>query len=198
MSDNSADAVYDAAEAIDELLSESDGQILAAMAFYKSSLLELFGREGLVEILRQAVDSAPNVEYFSRRSRREIDPGRPEVNLRVNDAGALAAHESLAAEMRVAGIPDAAKLNSLQTDEEHAKLVSFKSNVIFTEVCVPMATRMNEALAPHWERARSRLIDLGLSPERARLMMCSMFSIRVGQDSKTLSKDKMAVLTLFI
>ena len=70
-----------AADALDRLLGDDDNQILAAIALYRSTLTELFGRAELVQMLADAVEQAPNVSFFSRRSRREIDPGRPELNL---------------------------------------------------------------------------------------------------------------------
>lgn len=188
--------IYDAAEAIDALLEASDGELLAAMALYKSSLLELFGRSGLVEILRQAIDEAPTVDYFSRRSRREIDPGRPEVNLRVDDAAALVAHPALLTGS-LRGV--ASVLNGgIASDQDHATLLEFKSAVVFEEVCRPMATKMNAALAPHWERAKSRLAQRGVNPAVMRMLLCNMFSIRVVRDDKIKPADKMCQLGLFV
>ena len=193
---SNSDAAFDAAEKIDSLLSADDGTILASIAYYKSSLLEMFGRDGLVEMLRMAVDEAPDVDYFSRRSRREIDPGRPEVNLRVNDAGALEAMPDL---KQLAG-RFGGRVEDLDSNEskQHDVLVSIKSGVIFEQVCRPMASLMNEALGPHWQKARSRLISRGLDPDLARMLLTNIFTIRVSRDAKVTPRDRMCTLGLFL
>lgn len=191
-------ATFDAAEKIDSLLRADDGQLLASIAFYKTSVLELFGREGLVEMLRDAVDAAPNVDYFSRRSRREIDPGRPEVNLKVDDAGAWDAVEGLAARMRQSGVHRAEDLGTGATEDQHRLVVTLKTSVVFEQVCRPLASRMNEALAPHWEKARGRLVAQGLDESMVRLLLTNMFVLRVAQDAKVASRDKMVTLGLFV
>ena len=190
--------IYDAGKAIDELLGGDDGRLLAAMARYRSSILELFGREGIVELIRQSVDEAKTVEYFSRRSRREIDPGRPEVNLRVRDSLAWEAHEAIASKFKQSGVFTPAGLGSGATDDEHAKISAFKASVIFQEVCNPLATKMCDALRPHWAKARAKLIEDGLDESMARMMIYNMFVVRVGQDKAVKSEDKLCTLSLFV
>ena len=194
---NSSDTAFDAAEKIDSLLNADDGTILASIAYYKSSLLEMFGRAGLVEMLRTAVDEAPDVDYYSRRSRREIDPGRPEVNLRVNDAGALEAVPGLGKYLIGTGAGRTDDLDS-GVDSQHDALVSVKSGAIFEQVCRPMVSRMNATLEPHWPKARSRLISRGLDPDLARLLLTNIFTIRVSRDAKVASRDRMCTLGLFL
>ena len=182
---------YSAAEAIDALLEEDDGALLAAMARYKSSIIELFGRNGVVEILRSAVDAAPHVEYFSRRSRKEIDPNRPEVNLRVDHVKAVAENEVLAARWK----------NVENIDERD--LLALKAAVIHEEVCRAMATTMNEALAPHWEKAKGFFSNLqkergGDQVKVLKLMLCTLFTVRVGADPSVQAADRLCTLLVFI
>ena len=120
--------IYDAAEVIDSLLGGDDGSILAAMAHYKASLLSLFGREGIVSLMRNAVDVAPHVTYFSQRSRREIDPARPTVNLRVDHERALAENEPLKAEW------------GFRPYDSEDGLLALKAAVVHHEVCRAMST----------------------------------------------------------
>ena len=194
---NNSDAAFDAAEKIDSLLNADDGTILASIAYYKSSLLELFGREALVEMLRKAVDDAPDVEYYSRRSRREIDPGRPEVNLRVNDPQAMDSIPDLKRHLDRAGVSRTDELDS-GDDRHHDVLVSVKSGTIFEQVCRPMASRMNAVLEPHWQKAKSRLVSRGLDSDLARLLLTNIFTIRVSRDAKVAPRDRMCTLGLFL
>ena len=184
------DTTFDAAEKIDALLDGDDGALLAAMARYKANVLELFGRDGIVEILREAIDNAPHVEYFSRRSRREIDPLRPEVNLRVNHSAALDARaESLA---KYVG-------RSIENIDD-AELTAIKAAIIYDEVCRPMTSRMNEALAPHWAKAKSYMTDRKIvkDPKDLIMLLCTLFSVRVGTDDKVGANDRMCSLIVFI
>lgn len=177
---------YSAAEAIDALLQNDDGELLAAMARYRTNLLELFGRAGLVEMLRTAVDAAPDVEYFSRRSRREIDPGRPEVNLRVDAKSALTS--SLALQSRfISGAHDETTMTAL------------KAAVIHEQVCIPLTTQINSALTPHWSRAKSRLQEnAAVDPRLISMMLCTMFSVRIATDDSVQLDDRMCTLAFVI
>ena len=185
------ETTYDAAEKIDSLLDDDDGALLAAMARYKANVLELLGREGIVEILRECIDAAPNVEYFSRRSRKEIDPVRPEVNLRVDHAAAVAAFPETFP--KFVGIASEPKID----DKE---LTAIKAAVIYDQVCRPMATRMNEILAPHWEKAKVYMTYKKLikDPRDLILLLCTLFSVRVGTDASVAPNDRMCSLIVFI
>jgi len=187
-------AAYDAAAAIDALLGADDGTILAAMAQYRSSLVTLFGRDGVVELLRKAVDDAPNVEYFTRRSRREIDPARPQVNLKVDDVGAMAAHPSLVP----VGLRSKGSFGNGATEKEQEAIVAFKSAVLYEEVCMPMAKVMNEALQRHWNKAKGVLETRGADHAAAVLLLTNLFVVRVTQDTRVASPDKMCILGLFV
>ena len=180
---------FDAAEKIDQLLSGDDGALLAAMARYKASMLELFGRDGIIEILRETIDAAQHVEYYSRRSRREIDPTRPEVNLRVNHEAALAASSDLLA-----------KYQGIDIAGSEDKLTAVKAAVIYDEVCRPMATKMNEILAPHWEKAKHYMRDKKLvkDPKDLIMLLCTLFSVRVGTDTSVSASDRMCSLIVFL
>jgi hypothetical protein len=181
---------YDAAEKIDELLDGDDGALLAAMARYKANVLELFGRDGIVEILREAVDSAPHVEYYSRRSRREIDPLRPEVNLRVDHMKAIS--DRIDSLERYSNWKD--------SDGGDKELTAIKAAVIYEEVCKVMATRMNETLAPHWTKAKTYMTERKIvkDPKELIMLLCTLFSVRVGTDTKVLPADRMCSLIVFI
>lgn len=182
---------FDAAENIDKLLEGSDGALLAAMARYRSNLLELIGRDGIVEILRTTIDQAPNVEYFSRRSRREIDPARPEVNLRVDHAAAVKAGGDTLARY-------ASAVSRAQISE--ADLTAVKAAVIYDQVCRPMASRMNELLAPHWQKAKTYMQENQLVRDKKDLIMllCTLFSVRVGTDASVPADERMCSLIVFI
>jgi hypothetical protein len=188
------EVVYNAAEAIDSLLEADDGQLLAAMSHYRDSMVTLFGRDGIVEMLRKAVDAAPNVEYFTKRSRREIDPARPQVNVKINDTAAMTAHPQL--------IPAAARprgdLGTGASDKQHEDIVRFKSAVLFEEVCIPLATEMNEALHRHWGKAKDYLVSKGVDRSSAVMLLTNLFVVRVARDPKVHSADKMCVLGIFI
>jgi hypothetical protein len=181
--------MYSAAEALDALLGQDDGALLASMAHYKTSLLELFGRDGIVEILRQSIDEAAHVDYYSKRSRREIDPRRPEVSLRVDDVASMLARGEQ---------PYNPQTASGRTDEEHTMIARYKTDVIFEQVCRPMASRMNAALTPHWEKAKTHLTERGVDPNLARLLLCNMFVVRIGQDPKMPALDKMCTLGIVV
>ena len=183
---------YAAAAAIDALLDQDDGQLLASMAYYKASLVTMFGRAGIIELLRAAVDAAPHVDYFTRRSRREIDLARPAVNLRVDDAGALAFDPQLDP------TPSRGPLGLGATDAEHDRILQFKTAVLYTEVCVPMADEMNKALRQHWDKARDYLVARGLDQTAARMLLTNMFVVRVARGPTVPSQDKMCVLGLLV
>ena len=183
--------LQDAAEVIDSLLGDDDGSILAAMAYYKSSLLTLFGRDGIVSMLREAVETAPHVAYFSQRSRREIDPIRPTVNLRVDHEKALAENEQLKSEW------------GMKSYEDEKDLLSLKAMVIHTEVCRTMTTKMNGVLAPHWEKAKAyagknQAMKQALNEKALKLILCTMFSIRVSPDVSVPPVDRMCTLQFFV
>jgi hypothetical protein len=184
------DNTFDAAEKIDALLDGDDGALLAAMARYKANILELFGRDGIVEILREAIDNAAHVEYFSRRSRKEIDPLRPEVNLKVDHLKAVA--DKCESVSRFAGT------SSWESDEKD--LTALKAAIIYDEVCRPMATKMNEALAPHWAKAKTYMTDKKIvkNPKDLIMLLSTLFSVRVGTDSNVAPNDRICSLIVFI
>lgn len=190
MTDNTQ-GTYNAAEAIDRLLEKEDVDLLLAIARYKSSCLELFGRAGLVEVMRSAIDEAKNVEYFSRRSRKEINPLRPEVNVRVDHEAAVAEDSELSSRWKF-------KLANGLSEKE---LLSIKSDVLHTQVCRTITEVLNKALQPHWERtkknAKDRYVDL--NDELLRLMLCTIFAVRTENgDNGTAPKDRMVTLLFFV
>lgn len=199
-----AERAYDAGAAIDSLLREDDGKLLGAMAHYKASMVALFGREGFFEIAKRAIEGAKTVTYFSARSRREMDPGQLNARLRVDDAAAIAAHPEIAAWLRRQKV----KGDDLGTGGDSRtgivdkkameRITSFKANVIFEEVCRPIADEMNEALRPHWGKAKEYLISLGADKELQRMLVTNMFAIGVNQDPRVHSRDKMVTMRTFI
>ena len=183
------DNVQTAAETLDALLSQDDGALLATIARYKTSVTELFGREGIVDLLRIAIDNAPNIEYFSRRSRREIDSARPAVNLKVDHLSALDNNADLKA--RFAGRGDVA------TDKH--LMVELKAAVIHEEVCIPLASSMMEKLAPHWAKSKVHIKE-SYSKEASdslSLLICTIFSVRIGEETLS-SGDRMCSLSMFL
>lgn len=181
-----------AADALDRLLGDDDNQILAAIALYRSTLTELFGRAELVQMLADAVEQAPNVSFFSRRSRREIDPGRPELNLVVDDAAALVAHPELASQLRDLSV------NAPLSPTDMNRLVAFKSGVIFQEVCRPLGEKMRSLLEPHWEKSRVQLSAQGIAPEHVSLVISNLFSVRVSTETPTKNAQRMCILSMFV
>jgi hypothetical protein len=181
--------VQTAAETLDALLSQDDGALLATIARYKTSILELFGREGVVDLLKVAIDNATNVEYFSRRSRREIDSARPEVNLKVDHLKALSENVDLKA--RFAGRGD------VNTDKK--LMVELKAAVIHEQVCIPLATALMEKLGPYWAKAKSHVTDTysKQASESLSLMVCTIFSVRISEETVS-SGDRMCSLTMFL
>jgi hypothetical protein len=179
--------IQESAEYIDSLLDADDGSLLAAIAFYKASVIELFGRDGIVEMLKNAVDNAANVDYFSRRSRREIDPARPSVNLKVDHKAVIDTHNALKA--RFAGRDMTSK--SVMTE--------LKAAIIHEQVCQPLASYMSEKLAPHWATAKSH-VTKKYSEEAAKklsLLICNIFSVRINDEPNS-SGEYMCALVLFI
>lgn len=181
--------VYSAATVIDELLEMDDGELLAAVARFKSSVIVFFGRDGIVEIIRKAVDNAPNVEYFSRRSRKEIDPTRPEVQLRVDHEAAIKSSEALKQQF-------GHRLRGAMTEKE---ILDVKAAVIHDQVCMVMMNEMNEAFRPHWGKAKDFADGLkeGVS-EKLRLMVCTFFSVRVGNDSSVPLNDRQCTMLVMV
>ena len=192
MSENTS-GVYDAASAIDKLLDGDDSQLLLAISRYKSSVLELFGRNGLVSILCDAVDAAPNVDYYSRRSRREINPLRPEVNLRADHVAAMTNDPELHSRWRF----------KVANGLSEVELLSMKSDVIHTQVCREITNVMNLALQPHWTKAKAHAKEkyAELDERLLQLMLCTIFSIRIenAEGNNTIDpKDRMCTLLFFI
>ena len=183
-------SMYSAAETLDSLLGKDDGELLAAIALYKSSIITVFGRDGIVEMMKNAIDNAVNVEYFSRRSRKEISYTRPEVNLKVNHVKALEASQDL--KVRFAG-RDVRDTNTL---------MALKAAVIHSEVCEPLATKIMSELAPHWEKSK-KFVETKYSKvaaDKMALMLCTMFSVRIA-DPTTANmdpNDRMCILSIFI
>jgi hypothetical protein len=184
------DEIGAAAESIDELLGEDDGRILAGMAYYRSSISTMFGKTGMVDMMREAIDASAIVSFFSRRSRAEVDPGRPEINLRVDDGAAVAAYPQFAHLLE--------GLERCGADAALNRITSFKSSVIFEEVCKPLATTMSDRLRPHWEKAKAHLLSLGIREEDARMLIYNMFVVRVGSDASVPPADRMCTISMLI
>jgi hypothetical protein len=181
---------YNAAKAIDDLLELDDGALLASLSRYKTSIIELFGREGMVNLICQVIEQANYIDFFSKRSKREIDPGHPEINLRVNHLEAIKNEESFKKYSRY--------LN--QNEKLDQKLLTeIKTAVIYNQICYPLATEMSKALAPHWKKSKKFINDNYdmTNFKELSLIIYTLFSIRVNQDIKTPSEDRMCSLTLF-
>ena len=82
------------------------------------------------------------------------------MNLRVNHEAALAAGSDLLA-----------KYQGIDIAGSEDKLTAVKAAVIYDEVCRPMATKMNEILAPHWEKAKHYMRDKKLVKDPKDLIM---------------------------
>jgi hypothetical protein len=199
MTQETSTDIFDAAQVIDDLLSDDDGAMLAAMARYRYAIITLFGRQGVVEILRKAVDEAENVDYFSaRRSRKEIDPTRPEVNLRVDWRVALANDPELRSRFAAKGDPD----------KDIKLMTEVKAAVIHQQVCRPMLTQMSDALAPHWKKAKATYAAMRaarpVQPDPAKkerdltMLICAMFSVRIGTDEGKAPDERICALKLFL
>jgi hypothetical protein len=63
-----------------------------------------------------------------------------------------------------------------------------------------MATKMNDALAPHWEKAKAYMWDKKLvkDPKDLIMLLCTLFSVRVGSDTNVAATDRMCSLIVFL
>jgi hypothetical protein len=188
------EALYDAGAAIDRLLASEDSDLLASMAWFRANMVSMFGRDGCIAMLLEELARSACVHHFSARSEREINRARPMIRVRVDDAAAAIAHPKA---LRVAGFRSA-DLGYGRTPREFGKILSFKSQVIFAEVCQPVAQRMNEALLPHWPAAKAYLVARGARPELVKMFVSSMFGVSVANDPAVHSRDRMAILSFFI
>jgi hypothetical protein len=200
--ESGTERVYDAGAAIDELLEASDSSLLAAMAYYKANMVALFGNDGFMEMLKQAVDAGKCVSYFSKRSRAEMNFARPVVRLRVNDEDACRAYPGIQAQFKWAKDGDFGYGGNPRTGEFDPRaaqiITNFKAAVVMQEICRPLCDKMNAALCPHWEGAKAHLVNLGANAELQRMMVSSIFSIVVSRDSRVHSRDKMVQLGLML
>jgi hypothetical protein len=62
---------------------------------------------------------------------------------------------------------------------------------------------MNEVLAPYWEKAKtyagkSQVMTDALKDKALKLILCTMFSIRVSPDTTVPPADRMCTLQIFV
>jgi hypothetical protein len=93
-----------------------------------------------------------------------------------------------------------AKYQGIDIAGSEDKLTAVKAAVIYDEVCRPMATKMNEILAPHWEKAKHYMRDKKLvkDPKDLIMLLCTLFSVRVGTDTSVSASDRMCSLIVFL
>jgi len=169
-----APSLTEAAEAIDLLMDDADGTLLAAAAVIKTNILRFYKREGLVAELKNAVNGAHSVRFFSKRSEREISTTRPEVNLAVDHAKASQRPEFKALYQKW---PDGNLGNgSGRSGASDDQIDSVTASVIHAEVCVPFAAALMAKMGPQWVKAKEILAG-----RDARLMLATIFEISVEQ-----------------
>ena len=175
---------------IDELLSADDSELLLKVAQYRQSIIDIFGRQSLLEILCDSIEKAENVEFFSRRSRREINPARMEVSIRVNHTKAI--ETNLEIKSRWEG--------KYRLGLEEKDILTIKSDIIHTEVCREVSSYIVSRLQPHWENAKKTArIKYDIKDERLlQLFTSTIFSVRVIEDNNVRPEDRMCILLFFI
>jgi hypothetical protein len=185
----SEEDLFSAAEVLDNFLGGDDGKILAGLAHYRSNIATVFGREGIVTIMKNAIKSSEIVHFFSARSEKEMDPQKPEVNLRVNDDLAIERYPQYAD-----------LLHQIRKDKTHDldKITRFKSAIIFDEICIQMDKDMSEQLKPYWSKAKAYLMNLGIDEDAARMLILNMFVIRVGADQGILPVNRLCTLSMIL
>jgi hypothetical protein len=193
---------YSAAEAIDQLMAPSDGKLLAAIAFYKTNVGSLFGMPGVMAMVKQKVEAAPCVRFASDRALAAA--GRsPRAMLKVDDAKAYGMYPALAQWLSRQGVKGPEGLGyggtgNTANERELKRIVNFKSAVISEEVTKQVVNEMNEAVRPHWPRAKGILRDIGAMPEFDGLIVSSIFGIGLNRDYAVHSRDKVVILSALV
>ena len=167
---------FDAGRYIESLLGDDDGTMLAQMALYRSSILAVLGREGILELVRTIIDEAKYVQYYSRRSRREMDSRRIIANLRIDYTEAL---KNKAYVERF--------INGIKTEKD---IDDFLVYVLRDEVIRKIGAKVAAALEPHWKKAKAVISEIAAQAEdeeKAKqllnqpIFMSSISGILIGQ-----------------
>ena len=168
---------------IDKLLDMDDGTLLAEMARLRSNLVALFGRDEIVALIRKTVDEAENVEFFTHRSRRDIDKYRPVVSLHVipSDRIREVYGDTLGVGMLDKDWNELPFGSGVQIDDpQQIKYYSLLSGIIHKEICTVIAEEMRLALQKHWEKAKIKM-----SSEKegiASMIIFQIFAIMIDPD----------------
>jgi hypothetical protein len=178
MSETQKETLYNAAKVIDDLLDKDDGEFLASLARYKFNLIELFGRENLTILLKECISEAPYINYYSKRSEREINPNRPSVTLKVDEISAV-------------------KENS-QLNQNAKDLLDLKAIIVNRYVCAPLIAKLNVFLEPHWAKSK-QFINANFDPSvDINLLLCTMFRLSMEDDLSIKTVDRMCTLSMIL
>ena len=168
---------------IDDLLEMDDGSLLAEMARIRTNLVSLFGNDEIVALIRKTVDEAENVEFFTPRSRKNIDKHRPIINLHVipENIREKYASSDIGQSMNEEDWKyfPFGKNNKVE-DPQQIKYYRLLSGIIHREVCSVVAETMRLALNKHWQKARDKMANDNM--EIVSMIIFQIFSVLVNPD----------------
>ena len=166
---------------IDDLLDMDDGKLLAEMAALRSNVLSLFGLDEIVDLIRKSVDEAENVEFFTDRSRRDIDKHRPVINLHVIPDNIREKYQGREFSQNMSEedwkMFPFGEINSKPDSAQQIKYYKLLSGVIHSEVCSVIAETMRKSLEKHWEKSKNYMNKVG--SELVSLIIFQIFAILV-------------------